>query len=62
MRLFPPCNDFQPRKMERSRAPPVRKRQKMPSFHQTEQESATKSWSSLLRKKLFSKSSSDIRV
>ncbi|KAK6751943.1 hypothetical protein RB195_003388 [Necator americanus] len=60
MRLFPPCNEFQPRKINRCRTNSIRKRQKMPSFHHKEPEPVTSSWSCRLRKKLFSKISSDV--
>ncbi|CAJ0604035.1 unnamed protein product [Cylicocyclus nassatus] len=61
MRIFPPCNDFQPRKMEKCRSSTLKRRQKIPTLHHAEQESAAPSWSSRLKQKLFSKSSPDVR-
>ncbi|KAK6015097.1 hypothetical protein OSTOST_19485 [Ostertagia ostertagi] len=51
MRLFPPCNEFQPRRI--SRLPPVKRRQKLPSLHHTDSRSCLLSWPSRLRQKIF---------
>ncbi|KAL6737254.1 hypothetical protein Aduo_010913 [Ancylostoma duodenale] len=65
MRLFPPCNQFQPRRMDtrRTQTPPtVKKRQKMPSLHSMDQHPVNLTWSRRLGNKLFAKSSSDLRI
>ncbi|XGW26125.1 hypothetical protein V3C99_007048 [Haemonchus contortus] len=51
IRLFPPCSEFQPRRL--NRFPPVKRRQKLPSLHHTDSQSCLLSWPSRLRQKIF---------